>query len=72
MDPKEYAHALGQQLETCEDPVVRAQIARMLAATGSVDAQPYLLEAISRESDDDARAAIRDALRTLAETGGGA
>lgn len=65
MAAKEYAHALGQQLETCRDTEQRVQLARLLAATGSPDAQPYLLDAIAEEWDEDALQVMREALAEL-------
>lgn len=60
-----YVHALGERLESSENADERIELARMLAGTGSHDAQPYLLEAITRESEDHVRRAIQEALSTL-------
>lgn len=67
MGIEEYVHALGEQLEACTDTAMRVALARMLAATASPDAHPYLLEALAAELDDEARAAIKQALATLSK-----
>jgi len=69
MGAKEYVHALGEQLEVASDADLRVQLARMLGASGSDDAQPYLLDAMAEETRDDVRAALRAALTQLAEGG---
>lgn len=65
MPGKEYAHEIGRMLEVCQSSEERVTLSRLLAATGCPDAQAYLLDAISEETDEDAAAAIRAALGAL-------
>ena len=67
MGIEEYVHEIGQRLESCEDSAERVALARLLASTGSPDAQPFILDALAAEDDDDSRDAIRDALSALDE-----
>lgn len=64
----EYAHQIGQMLETCASSDERVGLCRLLAATGSPDATGYLLDALAEESDEDVVAAIRGALEALDHT----
>lgn len=64
----EYAHQIGQMLESCSSSDERVALCRLLAATGSADATGYLLDALAEESDEDAIAAIREALGALDHT----
>lgn len=66
MADKEYAHEIGRRLESCASSEERVLLSRLLAATACPDAQAYLLDAITEETDETAAAAIRDALGTLA------
>lgn len=68
MAGREYAHEIGRMLESCQSSDERVTLSRLLAATGCPDAQAYLLDAISEETDEDAAAAIRTALGTLEAT----
>lgn len=61
----EYVHALGQQLEACDDCVRRIELIRLLAASGSADAQPYLTDAVAIETDEDVKRVLREALSRL-------
>lgn len=66
MADKEYAHEIGRRLESCTSSEERVMLSRLLAATACPDAQAYLLEAITEETDEAASAAIREALGALA------
>lgn len=61
----EYAHEIGRMLETCTSSEERVTLCRLLASTGSADAQPYLLDAIAEETDEAAAEAIRGSLSAL-------
>ncbi len=63
----EYAHELGHMLEASTSSEERVTLCRLLAATGSPDAQGYLLDALAEETDEDAIAVIKEALGTLGE-----
>ncbi|MBE0477051.1 MAG: hypothetical protein IBX62_08150 [Coriobacteriia bacterium] len=65
MSGHEYVHALGAQIEICTESELRVQLARLLASTGSADAQPYILDAIAEETDETARESLRKALAEL-------
>ncbi|MHB1341450.1 MAG: hypothetical protein ACYC77_11010 [Coriobacteriia bacterium] len=65
MAGKEYAHEIGRRLESCASSDERVMFSRLLAATACPDAQAYLLDAITEETDEDAAAAIREALGAL-------
>jgi len=69
MGAKEYVHALGEQLEVATDAELRIQLAQMLGASGSDDAQPYLVDAMAEETRENVRDALRAALTQLAEGG---
>ena len=63
----EYAHELGHMLEASASAEERLTLCRLLAATGSPDAQGYLLDALAEESDENVTAAIKEALGALGE-----
>lgn len=65
MTGPEYAHQIGQMLESCASSDERIALCRLLAVTGSPDATGYLLDALAEETDEDVIAAIREALAAL-------
>jgi hypothetical protein len=65
MPGNEYAHEIGHLLEAATTAEERMTLCRLLAATGSPDAQGYLLDALAEESDEDVAAAIKEALAAL-------
>ena len=65
MTGPEYAHQIGQMLETCSSRDERIALCRLLAATASPDAAGYLLDALAEESDEEVVMAIREALQAL-------
>ena len=52
-------------VESCASSEERVTLCRLLAATGSPDAQGYLLDALAEETDSQAAAAIRESLGVL-------
>ncbi len=65
MSVEEYVRVIGGELEATTDREGRIRLAQALAATGSPDAQPYLVEALAEEGDDEVVEALRQALRDL-------
>ena len=63
----EYAHELGHMLEASTSAEERLTLFRLLAATGSPDAQGYLLDALAEETDEDVIVVIKEALGALGE-----
>ena len=63
----EYAHEIGRMLEATTEPQERVTLCRLLAATGSVDAHVYLLDALTDETDEAVIAAIKEALTALGQ-----
>lgn len=63
----EYAHEIGRMLEATTELEERVALCRLLAATGSVDAHAYLLDALTDETDETVIAAIKEALTALGQ-----
>lgn len=61
----EYVHALGEELENCVDGECRLRIARILASSGSIDAAPYLMDALMAERSVPTRHELIDLIRDL-------
>ncbi len=69
MDARAYVHEIGARLEVCTTSAERVALVTLLASMNSGDAEPYITDALAAETDEQARAQIRQVLASLEGSG---